>query len=63
MHHDNTSAFATIVSLLSAAVTISSIQPIVSLTAGIVGVLSGLFAIRYYYKATKILNNNKNENP
>ena len=60
-HH--TSALATIVSLLSAAITISTIQPIVSLTAGIVAIISGIFAIRYYHKSTQQLNKNKNENP
>jgi hypothetical protein len=41
------------VSILSAVVTISSIQPFVSLTAGLVAIVSGLFAIRYYYWKTK----------
>ena len=41
------------VSILSAVVTISSIQPFVSLTAGLVAIVSGIFAIRYYYWKTK----------
>ena len=41
------------ISILSAVVTISSIQPFVSLTAGLVAIVSGLFAIRYYYWKTK----------
>jgi hypothetical protein len=44
---------STIVSLLSAAITISSIQPFISMLAGLVAIVSGLFAIRYYYTATK----------
>ena len=41
------------ISILSAVVTISSIQPYVSLTAGLVAIVSGIFAIRYYYWKTK----------
>jgi hypothetical protein len=41
------------ISILSAVVTISSIQPFVSLTAGLVAIVSGIFAIRYYYWKTK----------
>jgi hypothetical protein len=41
------------ISILSAVVTISSIQPFVSLTAGLVAIASGLFAMRYYYWKTK----------
>jgi hypothetical protein len=45
------------VSILGAVVTVSSIQPIVSLCAGLVAIVSGIFAIRYYYWKTKHLNN------
>jgi hypothetical protein len=41
------------ISVLSAVVTISSVQPIVSLCAGLVAIVSGVFAIRYYYWKTK----------
>ena len=37
------------VSLVSAAVSITSIQPYVSLLASLIGICSGLFAIRHYY--------------
>ena len=47
------------VSILGAVVTISSIQPIVSLCAGLVAIVSGIFAIRYYYWKTKHMNNGK----
>ena len=47
------------VSILGAVVTISSIQPLVSLCAGLVAIVSGIFAIRYYYWKTKHMNNDK----
>jgi len=47
------------ISILGAVVTISSIQPIISLFAGLVAIVSGIFAIRYYYWKTKHLNNDK----
>jgi hypothetical protein len=47
------------ISILGAVVTISNIQPIVSLLAGLVAIVSGIFAIRYYYWKTKHLNNDK----
>ena len=37
------------VSLLSAAVSITAIQPYVSLLASIIGICSGSVALRYYY--------------
>jgi hypothetical protein len=48
------------ISILSAVITISSIQPFVSLTAGLVAIVSGLFAIRYYYWKTKHLKKDGN---
>lgn len=47
------------VSILGAVVTVSSIQPLVSLCAGLVAIVSGIFAIRYYYWKTKHMNNDK----
>jgi len=47
------------ISILSAVVTISTIQPFVSLCAGLVAIVSGIFAIRYYYWKTKHMNNEK----
>lgn len=46
------------VSILSAVITISSIQPVVTLGAGLVAIVSGLFAIRYYYWKTKNIKKN-----
>jgi hypothetical protein len=58
MAHNQADLSATI-SLLSAVVTISTVQPIVSLCAGLVAIVSGIFAIRYYYWKTKNLKNDK----
>lgn len=41
------------ISVLSAVVTISTVQPIVSLFAGLIAIISGIFAIRYYYWKTR----------
>lgn len=49
------------VSILSAVVTISSIQPFVSLCAGLVAIISGLFAVRYYYWKTIFLKKEKKD--
>lgn len=46
------------VSLVSAAVSITAIQPYVSLVASLVGICSGIFAIRYYYFKHKNSNGN-----
>jgi hypothetical protein len=53
MAHSNQADTLTIVSGLGALVSITSIQPIVTLLASLVAIASGLFAIRYYYKAAK----------
>jgi hypothetical protein len=55
-HHTHADISATI-SFLSAVITISSIQPFVSLCAGLVAIVSGIFAIRYYYWKTKHFKN------
>ena len=47
------------VSLVSAAVSITAIQPYVSLLASLVGICAGSFTIRYYYYKHK--NNNGND--
>ena len=51
-HNGQADASATI-SIVSAIVTVSAIQPFVSLFAGLVAIVSGIFAIRYYYWKTK----------
>lgn len=49
---NNNADLATIVSLTGAALSIANIQPIVTLLASLVAIVSGVFAIRYYIKAT-----------
>ena len=46
---------ATILSVSGAIISIADLQPIVTMLASIVAIVSGLFAIRYYLKATKNL--------
>ena len=48
------------VSLISAAVSITAIQPYVSLLASIIGICSGLFALRHYYYKNKERKNRAN---
>lgn len=55
--HSNQADFGVILSITSAAISIASIQPIVTLFGSLVAIISGLFAIRYYYKAAKKFNN------
>lgn len=49
---NNNADLATVVSLTGAALSIANIQPIVTLVASLVAIVSGVFAIRYYIKAT-----------
>ena len=51
--HSNQADFGMILSITSAAISIASIQPIVTFFGSLVAIASGLFAIRYYYKAAK----------
>jgi len=51
--HSNQADTLTIVSGLGALVSIASIQPIVTFFGSLVAIASGLFAIRYYWKAAK----------
>ena len=55
MSSHNSADTATIVSISSALVSIGNFQPLVTLLASLVAIVSGLFAIRYYYRATKKL--------
>ena len=45
--------FGMVLSITSAAISITSIQPIVTFFGSLVAIASGLFAIRYYWKAAK----------
>jgi hypothetical protein len=49
---NNNADLATIVSVSGAMLSIANVQPIVTLIASIVAIVSGIFAIRYYIKAT-----------
>ena len=62
MQHNGQADASATISIISALVTVSAIQPIVSLFAGIVAIISGIFAIRYYYwKTRNIKNQNGND--
>lgn len=49
---NNNADLATIVSVGSAMVSMADVQPIITMIASLVAIISGLFAIRYYMKAT-----------
>lgn len=54
MTQDSSQALVnTAVSITAASLTITQVQPFVTLLAGLVAIFSGLMAIRYYYNATK----------
>ena len=50
---NNNADIATIVSVSGAILSIADIQPIVTLIASLIAIVSGIFAIRYYIQATK----------
>jgi hypothetical protein len=50
--HSNQADTLTIVSGASALISIASIQPLFTLLASLVAIISGIFAIRYYIKKT-----------
>jgi hypothetical protein len=54
MTQDSSQALVnTAVSMTAATLTLTQVQPFVTLVAGLTAIVSGIFAIRYYYKATK----------
>lgn len=53
VHNSNQSDLLTIVSGTSAFISVVNVQPIVSLLASLIAIISGLLAARYYIKATK----------
>jgi CHASE2 domain-containing sensor protein len=55
MSNHNSADTATILSISSALLSIGNFQPVVTLLASLVAIISGIFAIRYYYQATKKL--------
>jgi hypothetical protein len=52
---NNNADLATILSVSGAMISIADVQPVVTMIASLVAIVSGLFAIRYYMKATKNL--------
>ena len=60
MTQDSSQALAnTAVSMTAATITITQVQPFVTLIAGLVAIFSGVMAIRYYYNATKRVKNDE----
>jgi len=60
MTQDSSSALInTGISLTAASLTLTQVQPFVTLLAGFTAIISGLFAIRYYYNATKKIKNDE----
>jgi len=53
VHNSNQSDLLTIVSGTSAFISIANVQPVVSLIASLIAIISGVYAIRYYIKASK----------
>jgi uncharacterized membrane protein HdeD (DUF308 family) len=57
-HNNPFAALATIISLIFGAftmITVKDVQAWISITAGIIAIVSGVFAIRYYHFSTKKL--------
>jgi hypothetical protein len=53
VHNSNQSDLLTIVSGTSAFISIANVQPVVTLLASLIAIISGDLAARYYIKATK----------
>jgi hypothetical protein len=54
MTQDSSQALVnTAVSMTAATLSVTQVQPFVTLIAGLVAIFSGVMAIRYYYNATK----------
>jgi hypothetical protein len=60
MGHKTIADISASISMLSAWISVSSIQPFVSSLASLIGICTGLFAIRYYYYATKEIKKSDN---
>jgi hypothetical protein len=60
MAQDSSNALVnTAVSMTAASLTLTQVQPFVTLLAGFTAIVSGIFAIRYYYNATKKIKNDE----
>lgn len=53
MGHNTLADVSASVSLVSAAVSIAAIQPFISLIASLIGICSGIYAIRHYHYKNK----------
>ena len=53
VHNSNQSDLLTIVSGTSAFISVANVQPIFSLLASLIAIISGILAARYYIKASK----------
>ena len=54
--HSGQADFGMILSITSAAISITNVQPIVTFIASLVAIVSGILAIRFYWKAAKKYN-------
>jgi len=60
MSNDSSNALVnTAVSMTAASLTLTQVQPFITLLAGFTAIVSGIFAIRYYYNATKKIKNDE----
>jgi hypothetical protein len=55
--HSDQADFNVLISTIGAIVSVTTIQPIITMIAGLVAIVSGIMAIRYYYNATKKVKN------
>lgn len=53
MAHNDQADISVILSIGGAVISVTSLQPIVTFLASLVAIVSGVMAIRYYWKATK----------
>jgi len=52
-NHSGQADFGMILSITSAAISLTNFQPIVTFIASLVAIVSGILAIRFYWKAAK----------
>ena len=52
---NNNADLATILSVFGAVVSMADVQPVITMIASLVAIVSGIFAIRYYLFATENL--------
>ena len=52
---NNNADLATILSVFGAVVSMANVQPVITMIASLVAIVSGIFAIRYYLFATEKL--------